>query len=149
MARPPAVTRVLERAGVIGLTTILLLPLLPLVIWAFSQRWLYPAVLPTEWGLRAWRYILAPNTRALEALGNSLAVALLVTVLALLIALPAGRGLGLARSMAVHLLLNDVEGRIDYLERIDALRSTDLRQAAAANFSRNEYAVAAVVPKKK
>jgi putative spermidine/putrescine transport system permease protein len=97
MARPPAVTRVLERAGVIGLTTILLLPLLPLVIWAFSQRWLYPAVLPTEWGLRAWRYILAPNTRALEALGNSLAVALLVTVLALLIALPAGRALGLAR----------------------------------------------------
>lgn len=97
MARPPAVTRILERAGVIGLTAILLLPLLPLTIWAFSQRWLYPAVLPTEWGLRAWRYILAPNTRALEALGNSLAVALLVTVLALLIALPAGRALGLAR----------------------------------------------------
>jgi len=52
MARSPKLTRLWDRAGVIGLTVVLLLPL---VIWAFSQLWLFPAVLPTEWGLRAWR----------------------------------------------------------------------------------------------
>ena len=87
----------LERAGVIGLTIVLLLPLLPLVIWAFSQRWLFPEVLPAEWGLPAWRYLLNPGTRVVEALANSLAVALIVTLLSLMIALPAGRALGLAR----------------------------------------------------
>ncbi|MBX7233164.1 MAG: ABC transporter permease subunit [Caldilineales bacterium] len=97
MARPEKVMRLAERAGVSGLTVALLLPLLPLTIWAFSQRWLYPAVLPTEWGLRAWRYLLDPNTRVLAAFANSLSVALAVTGLAVLIALPAARVLGLAR----------------------------------------------------
>lgn len=89
--------RPVERAGVSGLTIVLLLPLLPLVISAFSQRWLFPAVLPTEWGLRAWRYLLDPNTRLLAALANSLIVALIVTALSISIALPAARVLGLAR----------------------------------------------------
>ncbi len=44
MARPQTMTRPWERAGVIGLTVVLLLPLVPLTIWAFSQRWLFPAV---------------------------------------------------------------------------------------------------------
>jgi len=94
MARPPQLTR---RAGVIGLALVLLLPLVPLTIWAFSRRWLYPTALPTEWGLRAWRYLLTPGARVPEAFTNSLAVALVVTALAVLIAIPAGRALGLGR----------------------------------------------------
>jgi putative spermidine/putrescine transport system permease protein len=97
MARPQLVRRSGERIGVIGLTAVLLLPLVPLMIWAFSQRWLYPDVLPSEWGLRAWRYILNPNTRVLAALANSLVVALAVTGLSIVVALPAARMLGLAR----------------------------------------------------
>ena len=85
-----------QRAGVIGLTVVLLLPLVPLTIWAFGQRWLFPAALPTEWGLRAWRYILAPGTRVLTAFSNSLVVALVVTLLSIIIAIPAARVLGLA-----------------------------------------------------
>ncbi len=90
-------TRRIEQIGVVGLTIVLLLPLAPLWIWAFSQRWLFPAVLPTEWGLRAWRYLLDPNTRVLAALANSLIVALAVTGVSIVIALPAARVLGLAR----------------------------------------------------
>jgi putative spermidine/putrescine transport system permease protein len=96
MVRPKPMMRLAERAGVVVLTVVLLLPLVPLVIWAFSQRWLFPAVLPTEWGLRAWRYLLHPNTRVLAAFANSLIVALIVTGLSILIALPAARVLGLA-----------------------------------------------------
>lgn len=97
MARPAKMMRLADRAGVIGLTVALLLPLLPLTIWAFSRRWLFPAVLPTEWGLRAWRYLLDPSTRVLAAFANSLAVALAVTVLSIIIAIPAARVLGLKR----------------------------------------------------
>lgn len=97
MARPAKMMRLADRAGVIGLTAVLLLPLLPLTIWAFSRRWLFPAVLPTEWGLRAWRYLLDPNTRVLAAFANSLTVALAVTVLSIIIAIPAARVLGLKR----------------------------------------------------
>lgn len=97
MARPAKMMRLADRAGVIGLTAALLLPLLPLTIWAFSRRWLFPAVLPTEWGLRAWRYLLDPSTRVLAAFVNSLSVALAVTVLSVVIALPAARVLGLKR----------------------------------------------------
>ncbi len=97
MARPPKLTCLGERTGVIGLTLVLLLPLVPLTIWAFSRRWLYPAALPTEWGLRAWHYLLTPGARVLDAFTNSLGVALVVTALAVLIAIPAGRALGLGR----------------------------------------------------
>jgi len=95
MAYPKRITRLAKQAGVIALTVVLLLPLAPLMIWAFSRRWLYPAALPTEWGLRAWRYLLDPNTRVLAAFANSLSVALVVTGLSILIALPAARVLGL------------------------------------------------------
>ncbi len=97
MTHPPQRKVMLARLGVISLTAVLLLPLLPLAIWAFSQRWLFPAVLPTEWGLRAWAYLMSPGTRLLEALGNSLLVALSVTALAIPCAIPAGRVLGLVR----------------------------------------------------
>ena len=95
-ARLPQGRRVLEIVSVVSLTCLLLLPLVPMGIWAFSQRWFFPAVLPTEWGLRAWAYIGTPGARLLEALGNSVVVALTVTALAIPCAIPAGRVLGLA-----------------------------------------------------
>jgi predicted Zn-dependent peptidase len=58
-------------------------------------------------------------------------------------------GLGLATSIAMHMLLNDRESKIDYLERIAALSSSDLRQAAAAAFNRGAFVVVSVVPRKK
>jgi putative spermidine/putrescine transport system permease protein len=73
----------------------LLLPFAPLVVWSFSGRWLFPALLPTEWGVRGWAYLLAPGTRVGEAFANSLLIALAVTAISVAIGLPAGRALGL------------------------------------------------------
>jgi putative spermidine/putrescine transport system permease protein len=72
-----------------------LLPFLPLVVWSFSQRWLFPAILPTEWGVRGWAYLLSPGARVGTAFFNSLIIALAVTLVSLLIGLPAGRALGM------------------------------------------------------
>lgn len=86
-----------HRALVAALLGLWVLPLAPLPIWSVSQRWLYPALLPTEWGGRGWAYLASPGARVGEAFANSLLVALVVTALALLLSLPAGRALGLGR----------------------------------------------------
>lgn len=59
------------------------------------------------------------------------------------------RGLALAASLAQHLLISTAQENRPYLESIDKLRSSDLRQAAAKYFSRGKYVSASVVPKKR
>lgn len=80
---------------IIILIVALLLPFVPLILWSFSHRWYFPALLPTEWSLRAWQYVLSPDSRVLPALGYSIVIGLAVTGLAALIGIPAGRALGL------------------------------------------------------
>ncbi|HMQ52547.1 MAG TPA: ABC transporter permease [Anaerolineae bacterium] len=75
----------------------LLLPFIPLIIWSVSHRWYFPAVTPTEWSLRAWRYVFSPNTQVLTALGYSFTIATLTTLLSIVIGIPAGRAMGLYR----------------------------------------------------
>ena len=74
---------------------LLLLPLLPQVIWSFSQRWLFPALLPEEWGVRSWRYLFSPGAQLGRAILTSLGIGFSATFLSVLIGLPAGRALGL------------------------------------------------------
>lgn len=83
------------RLLVLALALALLLPFAPLLIWSFSRRWYFPALLPTEWSLRAWEYVLLPGSRVGPALGQSVVIALAVTGLAALLGIPAGRALGL------------------------------------------------------
>jgi putative spermidine/putrescine transport system permease protein len=75
----------------------LLLPFVPLIVWSFSHRWYFPAVAPTEWSLRAWRYVFSPSTQALTALGYSFTIAALTTLLSMVVGIPAGRAMGLHR----------------------------------------------------
>ncbi|MGB5952555.1 MAG: hypothetical protein WBG57_08605, partial [Ornithinimicrobium sp.] len=37
------------------LTTWFAVPLVPVALWAFADRWTFPALLPQDWGLRGWR----------------------------------------------------------------------------------------------
>lgn len=75
----------------------LLLPFIPQLLWSFSQRWLFPDLLPETWGLRAWGYLLSPGTQLFRATLTSLEIGIAVTLLSLLVGLPAGRVLGLYR----------------------------------------------------
>ena len=91
---------------------ILILPLIAFFINAFSFRWFYPQVIPKELSLQAWvRLKLIPksgqrsfegfidlwasNPTVIKALINSLTIGFLVTVVSIIIALPAARVLGL------------------------------------------------------
>lgn len=55
--------RALHSAGFAMLTLWIAAPLLPLLIWAFAGRWVYPALVPQDFTLRAWDQAAAPSSR--------------------------------------------------------------------------------------
>jgi putative spermidine/putrescine transport system permease protein len=75
----------------------LLLPLLPLLLYAFARTYRYPALLPDGLSLRAVRLLGAPGADVLEGLATSAVIATTVAVIASAIGLSAGRALGLYR----------------------------------------------------
>ncbi len=70
-----------------------LLPLLPLLVWSFADRWFFPALWPQPWSLDAWRYLISPSSRVAEALWTSTLLAMTVVAFSVLIGLPAARAL--------------------------------------------------------
>ncbi|MEO0561296.1 MAG: ABC transporter permease [Chloroflexota bacterium] len=82
----------------IGITVLLLwlvAPMIPMVIWSFSFRWFFPNVLPSEFSSRAWEYVFSPTADVFPAFVTTTLIAVIVTVLSILIGVPAGRALGM------------------------------------------------------
>ncbi|MDX1657999.1 MAG: ABC transporter permease subunit [Nitriliruptorales bacterium] len=72
--------------------TLLVAPLAVLPVRALADVWRAPAVLPQEWGTRAVAYVASGNAGTLRALGLSVVVGVLTTVLALVLGWPVARG---------------------------------------------------------
>lgn len=70
-------------------------PIIPQFIWSFAARWFFPALLPADWTLDSWAYLLTDSSRVGEGLFNSLVIAIIVSVLAVVIGLPAARAIAL------------------------------------------------------
>lgn len=89
-----------------------LLPLVPLVIWAFSGQWRYPGLVPQRASLRGVRLLTDPRTEIPQALATSIVIGLSVAGLACLVGLPAGRAIGVykfrGRRLVQFLLLAPV-----------------------------------------
>ena len=84
-----------SRIAVVLIVVAILFPLVPLVIHSFARGYVFPQLLPAEWSTRAWRIVLATDGGTWNAFRWSVVVAVAVTALSLLVALPAGRVLGL------------------------------------------------------
>jgi len=74
-----------------------LLPLVPLLVWAASGQWRYPALIPQQASLRGARLLGDPRSQIPRALLTSALVGLSVALLACAIGYPAGRAIGLYR----------------------------------------------------
>ncbi len=85
----------LHRLGVGGLALIWFLPFGVLGLWAFTRAWYFPDGLPQEWSLAGWQQLLSLGSQVRTGLGQSLQIALLTTLLALGVGIPAGRVLGI------------------------------------------------------
>ena len=79
----------------IALAAWLVLPFLPLVIWSVAHGWRFPDLLPQELSSKAWAYALSSRAGVLGSFALTVGIALATTCLASLIAVPAGRALGL------------------------------------------------------
>lgn len=63
-------------------------PLINLALLAFSGRWQYPAPLPQSWSLEWWTFVLTKD-EVVESIGLSFLIATVVTVLSVVICIPA------------------------------------------------------------
>ncbi len=88
--------RATGRALAAAAAAVTVLPLLALPVRAFADVWRAPALLPQQWGTRGLEVVLAPGTNTTVAIGNSLVVAVVTTLVALLLAWPAARWLATA-----------------------------------------------------
>lgn len=70
----------------------MLFPFIPLVLWSFAASWRWPRFLP-EWGVRAWGIIFSAQSGTWAAVTVSMQIAVTVTLLNLLLALPAANAL--------------------------------------------------------
>ncbi len=75
-----------------ALVTWLLVPLVPLALWAFASRWSGDARLPQEWGWRGWRE--ARQAGVVDALLRSAGLGAAVAAVATPLGALAGRALG-------------------------------------------------------
>ena len=75
-------------------------PFLPLIIASFAFRWHWPNLWPSEWWWQArktarlplaWDYVFSPHSQIIEAIFNTIIIALLVTVICLIVSLPAAK----------------------------------------------------------
>jgi len=70
------------------LSVVILLPLVNVAVWAFTEVWRWPAVIPQKFGLRFWGDVLGRGD-VWQALRTSLALSTIVTALSAIICLPA------------------------------------------------------------
>ena len=73
----------------------LLLPFVPLLVWAVSGQWRFPGVVPQEVSSRGLRLLVDPSSEVLQGLATSLVLGVTVSAIACAIGLAAGRALGL------------------------------------------------------
>jgi len=78
-----------------AMVVFVLLPMVPIFVWAFSERWFFPELLPPKLTLKAWIYLAEPGSKTLRAATTGGSIALLATVVSLAVGLPAGRAMGL------------------------------------------------------
>ncbi len=94
------------RIGAITMVSgLAVVPLVLLAVWSFARAWFWPALLPREWSMRAWAYVFLPSADVLDALWLSVGIALAVTLLALVVALPTARALAMYEFRGKRMLL--------------------------------------------
>lgn len=90
--------------AMIVLILVILGPLYSVVLWAFAERWQYPSLIPTQFGLRYWGETFS-RADILRALPFSIVLAMVVTLLSAVICLPASYAFARMKFRGRQLLL--------------------------------------------
>ena len=92
-------------AAVIAVAALAIVPIALLAVASVGRNWFWPSLLPQEWSLRGWQYLVSDGAGVGAALGRSLAIAVVVSVVAVFIALPAARVLAFQEFRGKRILL--------------------------------------------
>ncbi|MEO8680270.1 MAG: ABC transporter permease subunit [Vicinamibacterales bacterium] len=95
-------------ARLLAATTVAALAIVPIALLAIAsvgRHWYWPSLVPTEWSLRGWDYLLSDGAGVGAALGRSLGIAAAVALIAVAAALPAARVLAFEEFRGKRLLL--------------------------------------------
>jgi putative spermidine/putrescine transport system permease protein len=85
-------TRLIARAAVVAVAVFVVVgPLASLVVWSLAERWTAGSLWPQRFGLKYWTRMLSADF--LDPLRLGVVIALVVTVLALVLAVPLGYAL--------------------------------------------------------
>ena len=68
-------------------------PILILMIWTVASRWTYPSLIPTDYSLRGFEYIL--NTENIKVLINSLYISFILVFISIIIIMPAAKAIAI------------------------------------------------------
>jgi putative spermidine/putrescine transport system permease protein len=75
------------------LALIALFPFVMLLLWGFTESWSWPNILPQSLSFRSWTYVFLQAPDTFLAIANSLTIALGVTVISLVLCIPAANAL--------------------------------------------------------
>ena len=92
---PPLRSAVPRALAVTAVAACALIPLGIVLAGSVASRWYWPALIPPESTVRAWRYVASGSGGIATAFVTSSALALVVAALAVALSLPAGRALAL------------------------------------------------------
>ncbi len=76
-----------------SLVLAIILPLIGIVIWSFANRWQWPYLMPTDYGIRGWLYIFNSRVKTLEILFISLSISLFSSIICVFITIPAAKAM--------------------------------------------------------
>lgn len=85
----------LQGTTAVAVAIIVLFPFAALALWSVSRSWYYPQIVPHQLDFSAWEQLLTNGSRLLRGTLNSAIIASAVTVVSLLVAVPAGRAIAL------------------------------------------------------
>lgn len=97
----------LGRIVIALMLVVVIVPIIPMVLWSFTETWPFGQVLP-DFSMQAWERTFATNSKVLDAMRNSLLLCATVIPLSLVCSFYAAKNLGTRRfrgRRAIQLLL--------------------------------------------
>ncbi len=79
----------------VGLFFVFAIPFVSLIFWSVGKDWSWPRLIPAEWTGQSWMYLFQDYGRIGESVFTSILLASVVTVIVIVISIPASRTLAL------------------------------------------------------
>ena len=71
----------------------IIIPILSMILWSFTNNYIWPDIMPTNFGTRGWEYVIQNSDRVIHTLKNSIFISLMTTIITVAISIPCAKAL--------------------------------------------------------